>query len=97
MILEIQHETTLEYSKPVVESVAEVRMEPVSDGDQSCRSFHLAVSPANPVFRYHDGFGNHVHHFNLLSPHRQVQILVPASWKRIPGAATCPSAGHRTR
>src|SRR4051794_38043598 len=75
MILEVQHETRLEYSEPVTESMTEVHMEPVSDADQSCRSFHLAVSPATEVFRYQDGFGNRVHHFNLLAPHDQVRIL----------------------
>jgi transglutaminase-like putative cysteine protease len=75
MILEVQHETRLDYSEPVTESVAEVRMEPVSDADQSCRSFHLAVTPAAPLFRYHDGFGNRVHHFNVLAPHTQIRIL----------------------
>jgi transglutaminase-like putative cysteine protease len=75
MILEIQHETRLEYSEPVTESVAEVRMEPVSNADQSCRSFHLAVSPPTELFRYQDGFGNRVHHFNQLAPHQQVRVL----------------------
>jgi transglutaminase-like putative cysteine protease len=75
MILEVQHETRLEYSDPVTESVGEVRMEPVSDADQSCRSFHLAVSPAVEPSRYQDGFGNHVHHFNVLPPHGEVRVL----------------------
>jgi len=75
MILEIQHETRLEYSEPVTESVTEVRMEPSSDSDQSCRSFHLFVSPPTQLFRYQDGFGNRVHHFNVLARHPQVQIL----------------------
>jgi transglutaminase-like putative cysteine protease len=75
MILEVQHETCLEYSEPATESVAEVRMEPASSADQSCRSFHLAVSPAATLFRYQDGFGNRVHHFNILPAHKQVRIL----------------------
>jgi transglutaminase-like putative cysteine protease len=75
MILEIQHETRFEYSELAVESVTEVRMEPASDGDQSCRSYHLAVSPQTQPSRYQDGFGNRVHHFNLLAPHRVVRIL----------------------
>jgi transglutaminase-like putative cysteine protease len=75
MILEVQHETCLDYAAPVTESVTEVRMEPVSDADQSCRSFHLAVGPAADVFRYQDGLGNHVHHFNVLPPHDHVRIL----------------------
>jgi transglutaminase-like putative cysteine protease len=75
MILEVQHETRLEYTEAVIESMAEVRMEPASDSDQSCRSFHLAVSPPTELFRYQDGFGNRVHHFNLLPPHAAVRIL----------------------
>jgi transglutaminase-like putative cysteine protease len=75
MILEIQHETRFTYSEEVAEAVTELRMEPVSDDDQSCRSFHLAVSPAAEYYRFHDGFGNRVHHFNLLGRHREVRIL----------------------
>lgn len=75
MILEIQHETHLKYSDPVTESITEVRMEPVSDDRQSCHSFHLAVQPLAERFRYQDGFGNRVHHFNLHAPHDQVRIL----------------------
>jgi transglutaminase-like putative cysteine protease len=75
MILEIQYETRFEYSEPAAESVTEVRMEPASDADQSCHSHHLAVSPQSPTFRYQDGFGNRVHHFNLLAPHRMMRIL----------------------
>ena len=74
MILEVQHETLLKYSQPVTESVTEVRMEPVSDADQSCRSFHLEVGPPTGVFRYQDGFGNRVHHFNVLTPHEHVRV-----------------------
>jgi transglutaminase-like putative cysteine protease len=75
MILEVQHETRFEYSEPVTEVLAEVRMEPCSDADQTCHSFHLAVSPRAPACRYHDGFGNSVHHFNLLQARGQVRIL----------------------
>lgn len=75
MILEIQHETRLEYSEPVIESTTEVHMQPVSDTHQSCRSFHLAVSPPTEIFLYQDEFGNRVHHFNLLAAHDQVRML----------------------
>jgi transglutaminase-like putative cysteine protease len=75
MILEVQHETRFAYSAPVSEAVTEVRMEPASDANQSCRSFHLTVNPAAEVYRYQDGFGNRAHHFNLLKAHDQVQIL----------------------
>ena len=75
MILEIQHETHFQYSEPVRESTTEVRMEPVSNAEQSCHSFHLAVSPPAETARYQDGFGNRVHSFNLLTGHSQVRIL----------------------
>src|SRR5215471_16427515 len=75
MILEIQHETRFTYAEAVTEAVAEVRLEPVSDDEQSCHSFHLRVTPSATLYRYSDGFGNRVHHFNLLAPHREVRIL----------------------
>ena len=75
MILEIQHETRFEYSEAAIESLTELRMEPVSDDQQSCHSYHLAVTPQAEPFRYIDGFSNHVHHFNLLVPHSLVRIL----------------------
>jgi transglutaminase-like putative cysteine protease len=75
MILEVQHETRLEYTEAVTEWVSEVRMEPASDGAQSCHSFHLAMTPPAEVYRYQDGFGNRVHHFNLLSVRGEVRIL----------------------
>lgn len=75
MILEIQHETHLSYTEPVTESIAEVRMEPVSEAGQRCHSFHLSVTPSTGIFRYADGFGNRVHHFNVLPPHREMRVL----------------------
>lgn len=75
MILEIQHETTLEYSGNVREWLAEIRMEPASDDEQTCHSFAVAISHATPVFRFVDGFGNRVHHVNILAPHAMLKIL----------------------
>jgi transglutaminase-like putative cysteine protease len=75
MILEIQHETRFDYTEPVKESVTEVHMEPVSDENQTCHSFHLDVGPQTQQFRYQDGFGNCVHHFDILGAHDHVRIL----------------------
>jgi transglutaminase-like putative cysteine protease len=75
MIIEIQHETRLQYSQPVTEWLAELRVEPVSDADQSCQTFHLGLSQPAAVHRFQDGFGNRVHHFNLLSPNLEVRAL----------------------
>jgi transglutaminase-like putative cysteine protease len=75
MIIEIQHETRFDYTEPVKESVTEVRMQPVSDTHQTCHSFVLNVMPATQQSWYEDGFGNSVHHFNVLAAHGQVRIL----------------------
>src|SRR5947209_6122045 len=75
MILQIQHETRLQYSSPVKEWVAELRMEPVSDECQTCQAFHLRLSEPAGLFRYQDGFGNYVHHLNLLTPQQEVRLL----------------------
>jgi transglutaminase-like putative cysteine protease len=92
MILEIQHETHLSYNEPVSESIAEVRMEPVSDDDQTCRSFHLALSPSAGIFRYQGGFGNHVHHFNILPPHTEVRILAASVVETHPRPRNLPDS-----
>ena len=75
MILEIQHETEMEYSQPVSEWLCELRMEPVSDATQRCHSFQISVGQSVTLFNYLDGFGNRVHHFNLLKPPTSLRIL----------------------
>ena len=85
MILEVQHETRFEYTEAAIESLTELRMEPVSDPNQSCHSYHLAVSPQTEAFRYIDGFGNRVHHYNLLVPHLLVRILSASVVETHPG------------
>jgi transglutaminase-like putative cysteine protease len=75
MILEIQHETSLEYSHGIREWLTELRMEPVSDERQRCHSFQIVVSQPANLSRYVDGFGNRVHHFNILSPQQTLRIL----------------------
>ena len=95
MILEIQHETRFEYAEPAIESLTELRMEPVSDPEQSCHSYHLALSPQAEPFRYIDGFGNRVHHFNLLTPHQTVRILSASVVETHPGPRDLAASGAR--
>lgn len=75
MILEIQHETAMEYSQPVSEWLCELRMEPMSDASQRCHSFQISVGQPVTLCNYVDGFGNRVHHFNLLKPPTSLRIL----------------------
>lgn len=86
MILEVQHETHLQYSEPISEWLTEIRMEPVSDERQSCHSFHLRLSEPAGVFSYRDGFGNRVHHFNLLVPQKEVHMLAASLVETYPEA-----------
>jgi len=95
MILEVQHETRFEYSDAAIESLTELRMEPVSDRNQSCHSYHLAVSPEAEPFRYIDGFGNRVHHFNLLTPHLVVRILSASVVETHPGPSDLAASAAR--
>jgi len=74
MLLRIDHETKLTYSKPVAEHVFEVRMAPLSDEDQTTLGFRVRVTPGIPVIVYRDGFGNRVDLFNLFAPCQQVTI-----------------------
>ena len=73
MILEVQHETTFSYAQPVREWLCELRMEPASDRGQRCHSFRISTGLAHPLATYRDGFGNVVHHFNLLAPPPRVR------------------------
>jgi transglutaminase-like putative cysteine protease len=93
MILQIQHETRFEYTDSVSEWLAEVRMEPVSDGQQCCHQFHLSTSQPATLFRYQDGFGNRVHHFNLLAPHRQVRVLAASIVETSPPRRDAAASG----
>lgn len=93
MILEIHHETRLEYSSPVIESLTEVRMEPASDDDQSVRSFYLSVSPAADTHRFYDGFGNRVHHFNVLPSCQEIRIVSASVVETHPQARPITGSG----
>jgi transglutaminase-like putative cysteine protease len=93
MILEIQHETALEYTEPVREWLCELRMEPVSDAAQRCHSFRISIGQPVQLHHYVDGFGNRVHHFNLLAPPTAVRILA-ASIVETEGAAAGPMASQ---
>jgi transglutaminase-like putative cysteine protease len=54
---------------------AEFRVEPISDSDQACHAFDLQCNPATGLFRYVDGFGNHVHYCNVRAPAQEIRLL----------------------
>jgi transglutaminase-like putative cysteine protease len=71
----IRHLTRFRYTKPVSESIMEVRMHPRSDSNQHCLSFSLSVSPRCRVFSYRDHYGNNVQHFDIPGEHDQLVIV----------------------
>lgn len=77
MRLRIYHRTQYVYSTPAKESYNEARLMPVSDADQVCLDFRLAVTPSARVFAYDLPTGR-VHHFNVRPPHDELIVQAEA-------------------
>jgi transglutaminase-like putative cysteine protease len=75
MFYAIRHFTRYRYTRPVWQSMLEVRMHPRSEGNQRCFTFRLSVNPRARIFSFVDYLGNQVHHFDLPSHHREVTIV----------------------
>jgi transglutaminase-like putative cysteine protease len=75
MFYAIRHHTRYRYSRPVSQSVMEVRMHPRSEGSQRCFTFQLSVSPRARIFSFRDHVGNMVHHFDIPGNHKQLTII----------------------
>jgi len=78
MRIRIHHTTTYIYPRPVVNSVNEVWLRPLSDRRQACRSFVLSTSPPSEPRPYTDYFGNTVYHFDVPEPHERLEIVADA-------------------
>lgn len=74
MLLRISHETRLKYSRPVSETIFEVRMGPQSDDDQTVLGYRLRVAPRGAVTVYRDGYGNRVDLFNIITPYQELVV-----------------------
>jgi transglutaminase-like putative cysteine protease len=75
MFYAIRHFTRYRYTRPVWQSMLEVRMHPRSENNQRCFTFRLSVNPRARIFSFIDYLGNQVHHFDLPSHHREVTIV----------------------
>ncbi|HEY1456399.1 MAG TPA: transglutaminase family protein [Candidatus Dormibacteraeota bacterium] len=75
MKLEVIHSTRYRYSAPIAETVMEVRLRPMDGNGQRCLEFDLELSSGLTPHSYVDGFGNHVHYFNLVRPHSRLHVL----------------------
>ena len=75
MKLEIVHSTRYRYTGPIAETVMEVRLQPMDGNGQRCIDFGLELSHGVKPRSYMDGFGNHVHYFNLVKPHAGLSVV----------------------
>lgn len=75
MLLSITHQTDLDYTDYINESVMELRMAPRQEQGQHRLSFGLAIGPAAPVRSYFDWLGNTVHALSINSLHNQIRII----------------------
>lgn len=75
MKLEIVHSTRYRYSGPIAETVMEVRLQPMNGAGQRCLDFELKLSSGIKPRAYVDGYGNHVHYFNLVRPHNRLSVV----------------------
>src|SRR4029077_17834808 len=74
MTLELRHSTHSRYTGAIAESVMEVRLRPMDGSGQRCVDFALELSSGIKPRTYMDGYGNHVHYFNLVKPHPGLSI-----------------------
>jgi transglutaminase-like putative cysteine protease len=73
--LEIVHSTRFKYSAPIAETIMEVRLRPIDGRGQRCLEFELDVSSRMRPGTYMDGYGNHVHYFNLVRNHQGLSVI----------------------
>jgi transglutaminase-like putative cysteine protease len=75
MLLELVHETDLNYSDLISESVMELRVTPLQEEGQHRLSFDLEVGPPTGVTSYFDWQGNTVHSFAINRFHNRIRIV----------------------
>lgn len=72
----IQHSTLYEYASPVWESFNDAHLCPVSDNFQQCQTFDLKITPeSTSTLRRLDFYTNQVHYFEVLAPHKSLQVV----------------------
>jgi len=72
--LRIEHATGFAYQGDVAASYNEARMLPATTARQFVLTSALEIDPATPVNTYLDYFGTRVSAFDVLTPHRALQI-----------------------
>lgn len=79
MLLKIVHETRLDYSAPISETVMELRVTPRTTPHQTLRGLRIDVGPKANIVEYGDWLGNRVHQFSLLPLHNRILIAAQSA------------------
>lgn len=74
MKLHVLHRTHFAYRSPVRDSLNEVRLQPVVTANQKVESFALNISPYAQPKHQLDFYQNHVHRFDVLTPHTALEV-----------------------
>lgn len=91
--LRIEHTTRVTYARPVVNSLNEARMTPLTLPTQTTLEARVTVGPGVPVWTYHDYWGTFVSVFGLPGPHDDLLICALATVQT--GAAVPLPGGAR--
>jgi len=74
MKLHVLHRTSYSYRTPVRESLNELRLQPVDTQHQRVDAFNLKITPHAPLRHQLDFYQNHIHRFDLTSPHSALEV-----------------------
>ena len=87
MLISLLHRTTFSYAGKAQESFNEVRLKPLDDATQSCRSFELRIEPASQLREYVDFYGNTVHFFDVAAEHSRLVVEAVSQVETAPNAS----------
>jgi transglutaminase-like putative cysteine protease len=90
MLISLLHRTTFAYSSNAQDSFNEVRLKPVDDENQACRSFELRTDPVTQPREYMDFYGNTVHYFDIAAPHPKLVVEAVSEVETTPNGARRP-------
>jgi transglutaminase-like putative cysteine protease len=87
MNISLYHGTTFAYAGSAHDSFNEVRLHPLDDACQTCRSFDLRVDPSAQIRDYVDFYGNTVHYFDISEGHSKLVIEAVSEVETTPNGA----------
>jgi transglutaminase-like putative cysteine protease len=87
MLISLLHRTTFTYASKAQDSFNEVRLRPLDDATQACRSFELKIEPAAQQRDYVDFYGNTVHYFDVTEAHTKLVIEAVSEVETTPNAS----------